>query len=291
MTTYNYIYLLQEREFVNSKESIYKIGKTKRENLTRFHQYPKNSLLLLQLQCLDNCDNIEKKIIESFKSKYKQRTDIGREYFEGNYQLMMIDICFDFFHSVVSNKDEKNNVVTFKTINEEQNKIYNDFFDDCIIINYKKSINRNDLNEEFCNWLFKKHKLINKWQMIDLYNEIDKKFTPYDITNKLWFGIELLYNYGENDKFEIIFNNFVKQRITIDKKGKITRGDISCEFCSWYEENYGKRDKPNIKDIYAEIDKKFGKYDENRKGWIGFRMTYDSIVDEKIDKIEDSIVN
>jgi len=273
---YNYIYLLQEREFVNSNQSIYKIGKTKRENLTRFHQYPKNSLLLLQLQCLDNCDNIEKKLIESFKSKYKQRTDIGREYFEGNYQLMMIDICFDFFHSIVSNKEENNN--------EEQSKIYNEFFDDCIIINCKKTIDRNDLNEEFCNWLFKKHKLINKWQMIDLYNEIDKKFTPYDITNKLWFGIELVYNYGENDKFEIIFNNFVKERITIDKRGITRKGDLNCEFSSWYEKNYGKRDKLNIKDIQSEIDKKFGKYDKIRKAWIGIRMTYDD-VNEETDKI------
>jgi len=120
--------------------------------------------------------------------------------------------------------------------------------------------------------------------MIDLYNEIDKKFTPYDITNKLWFGIELVYNYGENDKFEIIFNNFVKERITIDKRGITRKGDLNCEFSSWYEKNYGKRDKLNIKDIQSEIDKKFGKYDKIRKAWIGIRMTYDD-VNEETDKI------
>ena len=36
-----YIYLLHEREFVNSKQSIYKIGKSKQENLKRLYQYPK----------------------------------------------------------------------------------------------------------------------------------------------------------------------------------------------------------------------------------------------------------
>jgi len=30
-----YIYLLQEREFIKTKENIYKLGKTKQENLKR----------------------------------------------------------------------------------------------------------------------------------------------------------------------------------------------------------------------------------------------------------------
>jgi hypothetical protein len=34
----NYIYLLQEREFVKTKETIYKVGMTKKENYIRFNQ-------------------------------------------------------------------------------------------------------------------------------------------------------------------------------------------------------------------------------------------------------------
>jgi uncharacterized Zn-finger protein len=86
-----YIYLLQEREFKNNKQEIYKIGKTKQYNFRRFNDYPKDSLLILHILC-DNCDISEKKLIELFNTKYIKRTDIGNEYFEGNYKNMISDI-------------------------------------------------------------------------------------------------------------------------------------------------------------------------------------------------------
>lgn len=90
--TSNYIYLLQEREFVNKKESVYKIGRTKQENSKRIKQYPKGTVLLFQIICND-CSITEKAIISIFKEKFKHRKDIGNEYFEGNYQTM-IDIIY-----------------------------------------------------------------------------------------------------------------------------------------------------------------------------------------------------
>ena len=60
-----YIYLLQEREFIKTKETIYKIGKTKQVNNNRIAQYPKGSVLLFQIIC-SNCDKIECKIIKIF---------------------------------------------------------------------------------------------------------------------------------------------------------------------------------------------------------------------------------
>jgi hypothetical protein len=48
----HYVYLLQTREFINSNQSIYKVGRTKKEHLKRFEQYPKGSLLLLQIRWL-----------------------------------------------------------------------------------------------------------------------------------------------------------------------------------------------------------------------------------------------
>jgi hypothetical protein len=83
-----YIYLLQEREFIRLNETIYKLGKTTQPNHTRFKQYPKNSILLLQLICND-CNHTEKELIKLFKDKFIQRTDIGTEYFEGNYKEMI----------------------------------------------------------------------------------------------------------------------------------------------------------------------------------------------------------
>jgi len=86
-----YIYLLQEREFKNYNIPVYKLGKTKQINNLRFNAYPKGSLLLSQLCCI-NCDDCERQIISLFDKKYKNRDDIGREYYEGNYRSMILDI-------------------------------------------------------------------------------------------------------------------------------------------------------------------------------------------------------
>jgi hypothetical protein len=82
----NYVYLLQEREFINS--NIIKIGKTKQENLKRFKSYPKGSILLVQKICSD-CDVLERDIIDNFKNNFNHRKDIGNEYFEGSISLII----------------------------------------------------------------------------------------------------------------------------------------------------------------------------------------------------------
>ena len=56
-------------------EQIYKIGKTKRENLKRFGNYPNGSDLLLHITCND-CDNIEKNILSIFKEKFIYKKDL-----------------------------------------------------------------------------------------------------------------------------------------------------------------------------------------------------------------------
>ncbi len=100
----NYIYLLQEREFITTNQKIYKLGKTKQENLQRFKQYPKGSKLLLQQVC-DDCDVLETELIRDFKNKYTHRRDIGKEYFEGDYKDMIKDIHNKITNNVVHNED------------------------------------------------------------------------------------------------------------------------------------------------------------------------------------------
>jgi hypothetical protein len=99
----NYIYLLQEREFIKTNESIYKIGRTKQEHNKRLNQYPKGSILLVQIIC-SNCVIMEKKIITFFKEKYKHRKDIGNEYFEGNSKDMIQEI-----NNIINNEQIKQN--------------------------------------------------------------------------------------------------------------------------------------------------------------------------------------
>lgn len=86
-----YIYLIKEREFIRTNDDILKIGKTKQQNSERIKSYPKGSVLLIQMKCL-NCDTAEKTLISKFKSKYKHRSDIGAEYFEGDTEHMIKDI-------------------------------------------------------------------------------------------------------------------------------------------------------------------------------------------------------
>jgi len=92
MTT-NYIYIIQEREFIKTYEKIYKIGKSKQENNKRINQYPKQSILLFQIVC-NNSEQLERELIKIFKNKYIQRKDIGNEYFEGDYEDMIKTIYF-----------------------------------------------------------------------------------------------------------------------------------------------------------------------------------------------------
>ena len=87
----NFIYLIIEKEYITNNEDIFKIGKTTQKRLKRFDKYKSGSILLSYNRCTD-CHTSEKEIIKFFKIKYKQRLDIGLEYFEGNHEDMIDDI-------------------------------------------------------------------------------------------------------------------------------------------------------------------------------------------------------
>jgi hypothetical protein len=118
----NYIYLLQEREFIKTNEQIYKIGKTKQINNKRLNQYPKGSILLFQIIC-DNCDYVEKYLINIFKKKYKHCIDIGNEYFEGFYKEM-IEIIYQ---NIKNNEDKIENIKNNEDKNDNNIELYDDY--------------------------------------------------------------------------------------------------------------------------------------------------------------------
>lgn len=99
----NYIYLLQTREFISLNQNVFKIGMTTKENNKRLNQYPKGSILIMQVLC-KNCKNMEKIIINKFKEIFKHRKDIGNEYFEGDYNKM-IDIIYFSIQNERSNEE------------------------------------------------------------------------------------------------------------------------------------------------------------------------------------------
>lgn len=120
-----YIYLLHEREFIKTNEPIYKIGKTKQENLKRFNSYPNGTLLILQILCND-CDKYEKLILNTFKEKFIQKKEIGNEYFMGNC-LAMIDIIYNIIkidNEYQNEKEEKEEITEDNFCCKKCNKKY-----------------------------------------------------------------------------------------------------------------------------------------------------------------------
>jgi hypothetical protein len=87
-----FIYILKEREFIKTKEEIYKIGKTSKENvIDRIKQYPNDSLLFGYWSVSD-IDEFERLLKSSFRLKFKNKKEIGTEYFEGNIDEMKAHI-------------------------------------------------------------------------------------------------------------------------------------------------------------------------------------------------------
>ena len=88
----DYIYLLTDKDFVNSGEEIHKIGIVSQENIRKRHRYYSNgSILHLQIKCID-CNLVKTQIIDLFTQKYTHRPDIDADYFEGNHKKMIDDI-------------------------------------------------------------------------------------------------------------------------------------------------------------------------------------------------------
>jgi len=89
-----WLYLVQEREFVRTGETIYKVGQTV-EIGKRLVKYPAGSIPYLVLHTGGNNHvEMEKSILQQFRKMFVSRTDIGLEYFEGDVG-QMIEIIMD----------------------------------------------------------------------------------------------------------------------------------------------------------------------------------------------------
>ncbi len=84
--TNQYIYVLQEREFVRNNENVYKLGKTVNPK-QRLSSYPKGSKVHMVMPCED-CSEAEKYLLDLFRESFVSRKDIGSEYFEGDLLMM-----------------------------------------------------------------------------------------------------------------------------------------------------------------------------------------------------------
>ena len=183
----NYIYLLQEREFIKTNENIYKVGMTEKENHIRFNQYPKGSVLLFQIICR-NCRNMENKIKTQFKTEFKLRKDIGNEYFEGDYKNMI-----DIIYSIVKEEDE--------IINELEQDKQTEIFD-------LKCMECKEI--EFCDEYFKNDE--EAISQIGYFLQKVKEFRMYDLESEKQIAI-LDYDDLESEEKEIYYlGNYIKKQ-------------------------------------------------------------------------------
>jgi hypothetical protein len=87
--TSGFIYVIHEREFMRMNESVFKVGQTINHS-KRISKYPKGSELLFMCKVPD-CIYVEKNILQVLGTMFKQRRDIGAEYFEAN-ESELIDV-------------------------------------------------------------------------------------------------------------------------------------------------------------------------------------------------------
>ena len=136
-----YIYLLQEREFIKTNENVYKVGMTTKENHKRFNQYPKGSVLLFQMICND-CKSLEKQVIKLLKTNFRHRKDIGNEYFEGEYKSMI-----DKIYLTIKNETD---IIEENIIEELEENIIEELEENII-----EELEENIVEEDLADWQLK----------------------------------------------------------------------------------------------------------------------------------------
>ena len=91
-----YLYMVHTRACKNSRETVFKIGKTHRTVLERLRGYDKGTDIICVLPVNAKLlDTAETELLHVFQGLYIARTDYGREYFEGSkedmvYQMMRL---------------------------------------------------------------------------------------------------------------------------------------------------------------------------------------------------------
>jgi hypothetical protein len=121
-----YIYLIRVREFINTNEDIYKIGRTDQEPNSRMLGYPKGSEVILYKQVEDSI-TMEGIILKMMNNNFEKKPEIGSEYFRGNKHNMVLEIeKIINIYNITSNKHTSTHISTHNPIIQtkiETNKI------------------------------------------------------------------------------------------------------------------------------------------------------------------------
>lgn len=228
MDNNDFCYIVQEREFARLKEDTYKIGKTSKGDKNRFMSYPKQSLLLLLLLKVDNCDVVESAIIKAFDNLFINRREYGREYYSGNINIMKkhflyiseIATTYPFYFNIPKAQEQiklskqithlkqetKDIIQNIKELKKEQKVLKKE-------VTSEKSIKDNVLEWFKDNYeLTKNHKDLCK--MKDLYDNFSSSAYFFHLTknekrkyNKSYFNDYVTTNIFFAEYHKIIHNN------------------------------------------------------------------------------------
>jgi hypothetical protein len=112
------LYLLCEREFIKTNETIYKIGRSN-DISKRINQYPNGSIVYLIIWCKDNLIH-EHNLIKIFNIKFTNKKYIGTEYFYGNINLMKT-IMIDYMKNINNNFNIIDNEIIIERFHKDNN--------------------------------------------------------------------------------------------------------------------------------------------------------------------------
>ena len=225
-TLHEGIYLLKTREFANSNQEIYKIGRS--HNLSqRVLNYPNKSVIHLMIECTDSPKH-EKYLINLFCKKYKQECDYGREYFFGALNDMKDDII-DYIKSIMNMRIykmindtiiiDRKTLVGNKTLYRHQMDLIK-----CIVHNPTKNINK-----------------INKQNILNFtIKKLDEpKLLEFKQTDKIQNNINL----EESTKLEFDINQIDSKSI---KNNNLSDINLVC-LCGYKSKNIKQLDKHKAK--------------------------------------------
>ena len=121
MIIVGHLYIVKIREFVKSGEDVYKVGRTF-DIIKRFNSYPKGSKLLFIIPSDDPLKH-ENKLLEKLRNECKNRTDIGKEYF----QIEISNLIKIMMSCVFTNNKYKENYTQTQENFEEYKEYKNPF--------------------------------------------------------------------------------------------------------------------------------------------------------------------
>ena len=123
----------------------------------------------------------------------------------------------------------------------------------------------------------------DEWKEVFAAMLVDKVFQTDGVVKDCPIVMKSSNNYRESQDF---IAEFVSDRMIMDPKGTLTKSELKAEFDMWYQQTYGKG-LPSMKDVFADMDKRFGKFTEKRKFWVGAKINYDRGGDQANDFTEE----